>query len=55
MLIPLPHDSLEDKERKSHSYWSGEISDNPMVEYLFQGNAKIKNIEIINLEDFNEV
>lgn len=45
MLIPLPHDSLKDKEVKSHSYWSGEMSEKPMIEYLFQGKAKIKCIE----------
>ena len=45
MLIPLPHDSLKDKEVKSHSYWSGEISEKPMIEYLFQGKAKITCID----------
>lgn len=48
MFISLPHDSLENREKKSHSYWSGEISNKPMIEYLFQGKAKIKSIEIIN-------
>lgn len=44
-FIPLPHDSLKVREDKAHAYWSGQESETPMIEYLFQGNATVKNIQ----------
>ncbi|MEG1354140.1 MAG: DUF2441 domain-containing protein, partial [Malacoplasma sp.] len=44
-FIPLPHDSLKVKEEKAHAYWSGQKSEAPMIEYLFQGIATVKEIQ----------
>lgn len=44
-FVPVPQDSLSEKERKAHAYWSGEMSDTPMIEHLFVGTATIKRIE----------
>lgn len=43
-LLPLFEDSLAERERKAHAYWSGEMSESPMIEYLFVGTATIKGI-----------
>jgi hypothetical protein len=44
MLLPLEKDSPEEKLEKVHAYWSGRMSINPMPEYLFEGQAKVKAI-----------
>ena len=49
-LLPLPHDSLKTKEEKAHAYWSGEVSKEPMIEHLFQGEAIVKDINKINFD-----
>lgn len=49
-LIPLAHDSLTEKERKAHAYWSGKESDNPMIEYLFAGTAEVIAVNNVNLD-----
>lgn len=49
-LIPLEHDSLTEKERKAHAYWSGKESDNPMIEYLFAGTAEVIAVNNVNLD-----
>lgn len=48
-LIPLPHDSLKIKEEKAHAYWSGQESKTPMIEYLFQGKATVKEIKEVKI------
>lgn len=48
MCLPLARDSLAIKEKKAHSYWSGQISNTPMIEYLFQGKATVKDINKIH-------
>nr|WP_312323985.1 DUF2441 domain-containing protein [Acinetobacter oleivorans] len=44
-FVPLQHDSLSEKEKKAHAYWSGERSESPMIEHLFVGTATVKRIE----------
>ena len=42
----LKADTLSSIEyaKRAHHYWSGEMSDNPHIEYIFHGNATITNI-----------
>ncbi|MCH7395220.1 DUF2441 domain-containing protein [Acinetobacter dispersus] len=49
-FLPLATDSLGEKERKAHAYWSGEESDNPKIEYLFAGTAEIIAVNSIHLD-----
>jgi hypothetical protein len=44
-FVPNKNDSLAEKERKAHAYWSGEMSESPMIEHLFVGTATVKRIE----------
>ncbi|WP_454667817.1 DUF2441 domain-containing protein [Acinetobacter calcoaceticus] len=44
-FLPIEHDSLAEKERKAHLYWSSEMSESPMIEHLFVGTATVKRIE----------
>lgn len=44
MFLPLKTDSLAQKVKKAHDYWSGNMSEKPMIEYLFRGKAKVKFI-----------